>query len=134
MKVQQNNVSVHFITFRTLTQYTFIWKWNAEIEDLPKNVIVKSWLPQQDILAHPNLKVFVTHGGIGSVTEAIYHKATLVGIPFANDQKPNLLRAEQQGYAVMLDLDLLEEDKFKNAINMAMESKEMASALDRVNK
>ena len=119
---------------RSLTQYTFIWKWNAEIEDLPKNVIVKSWLPQQDILAHPNLKVFVTHGGIGSVTEAIYHKATLVGIPFANDQKPNLLRAEQQGYAVMLDLDLLEEDKFKNAINMAMESKEMASALDRVNK
>ena len=119
---------------RSLTQYSFIWKWNAEIEDLPKNVIVKSWLPQQDILAHPNLKVFVTHGGIGSVTEAIYHKATLVGIPFANDQKPNLLRAEQQGYAVMLDLDLLEEDKFKNAINMAMESKEMASALDRVNK
>ena len=119
---------------RSLIQYTFIWKWNAEIEDLPKNVIVKSWLPQQDILAHPNLKVFVTHGGIGSVTEAIYHKATLVGIPFANDQKPNLLRAEQQGYAVMLDLDLLEEDKFKNAINMAMESKEMASALDRVNK
>ena len=120
--------------FRSLKQYTFVWKWGAEVEDLPENVIVKSWLPQQDILAHPNLKVFVTHGGIGSLTEAIYHKATLVGIPFAQDQKPNLLRAKQHGYAVMLDYDTLEEESLKNAINEAMESKAMTSALDRVNK
>ena len=117
-----------------MKQYTFIWKWGAEVEDLPENVIVKSWLPQQDILAHPNLKVFVTHGGIGSLTEAIYHKATLVGIPFAQDQKPNLLRAKQHGYAVMLDYDTLEEESLKNAINEAMESKAMTYALDRVNK
>ena len=27
------------------------------------------------------LKVFVTHGGLGSLVEAIYHKAVIVGIP-----------------------------------------------------
>ena len=26
-------------------------------------------------------KVFVTHGGLGSLVEAIYHKAVIVGIP-----------------------------------------------------
>jgi UDP:flavonoid glycosyltransferase YjiC (YdhE family) len=28
------------------------------------------------------MKVFVTHGGLGSLVEAIYHKAVIVGIPF----------------------------------------------------
>ena len=45
------------------------------------------------------LKVFVTHGGLGSLQEAIYHKAVIVGIPFSNDQKPNILRAARHGYA-----------------------------------
>ena len=44
------------------------------LKDLPKNVLTSSWVPQQDVLGHPNLKVFVTHGGLGSVMEAIHHK------------------------------------------------------------
>ena len=31
----------------------------------------------------------------------------IVGIPFSNDQKPNLLRASRLGYAAMLDWDKL---------------------------
>ena len=33
-----------------------IWKWDEEIKDLPPNVLLSKWLPQQDILAHPKLK------------------------------------------------------------------------------
>ena len=42
----------------------FIWKWETEqMEGLPSNVKLSKWLPQQDILAHPNTKMFITHGG-----------------------------------------------------------------------
>ena len=34
-----------------------IWKWEAEMPDAPPNVLISSWLPQLDILAHPNVKV-----------------------------------------------------------------------------
>ena len=54
--------------------------------------MVSKWLPQNDLLAHPNLRVFVTHGGLLSLQEAIYHKTPLVGVPLVNDQKPNLVR------------------------------------------
>jgi len=120
--------------FRSLKQYSFIWKWDTDIENVPENVQISSWLPQQDILSHPNLRVFVTHGGIGSVTEAIYHKASLIGIPFSNDQKPNLLRAQKHGFAKILDWDEITHVDLKTAIEEALEDKEMSVALDRVNR
>jgi len=120
--------------FKSLKQYSFIWKWDVDIEDVPENVKISSWLPQQDILSHPNLRVFVTHGGIGGVTEAIYHKANLVGIPFSNDQKPNLLRASGHGFAKILEWDQLSEKELITAIVDAMEDKDMVAALEKVNR
>ena len=98
-------------------RYTVIWKWDEEgVDGLPSNVVLSKWLPQQvpppllppqDVLAHPHLRVFVTHGGLLSLQEALFHKVPLVGIPLGNDQKPNLLRAEARGYAVLLDWSTL---------------------------
>lgn len=34
---------------------TVIWKFESELENLPKNVIVRKWLPQNDILGLLNL-------------------------------------------------------------------------------
>ena len=76
----------------------------------------------------------MTHGGIGSISEAIYHKASLVGIPFSNDQKPNLLRAEKQGYALLLDWDNLNEEDITDAIKNAIENKTMKDSLGRVHR
>ena len=76
----------------------------------------------------------MTHGGIGSISEAIYHKASLVGIPFSNDQKPNLLRAEKQGYALLLDWDNLNEEDITDAIKNAIENKAMIDSLERVHR
>ena len=81
-------------TFKQL-KLGVLWKWDEKmVEGLPGNVLTKQWVPQQDVLAHQNLKVFVTHGGLLSVQEALYHSTPLVGIPLGNDQKPNLLRFE----------------------------------------
>ena len=56
--------------------------------------------------------VFVTHGGLGSLQEAIYHKAVIVGMPFSNEQRQNILRATTHGYAKMLEWDDLTADEF----------------------
>lgn len=42
-----------------------IWKWNDEslVVD-PNKFLIKKWLPQDSILAHPNVKLFITHGTV----------------------------------------------------------------------
>ena len=63
----EEKMAVFLETFAQL-KYTVIWKWDGEeMAGLPSNVILQTWVPQQDLLAHPHLAVFVTHGGLLSL-------------------------------------------------------------------
>lgn len=62
--------------FARLPQYTFFWKFETKELlpiDLPKNVHIRSWMPQNDILAHPNTKLFISHCGLLSSQESLWH-------------------------------------------------------------
>lgn len=51
--------------FEQLSDYHFVWKFEEPTTDLklPKNVLIRPWLPQSDILSHPKLKAFFSHSG-----------------------------------------------------------------------
>lgn len=116
-------------------KYQVIWKWNEDhVPGLPFNVMLTKWVPQQDLLSHPNLKVFVTHGGLLSLQEAIYHKTPIVGVPLGNDQIPNILRAEQKGYAVMLEWSNFTAEGLYNAIDKARHDPNVAENMRIANK
>ena len=126
----EEKMKVFLETFAQLS-YTVIWKWDGEVmADLPSNVILQSWVPQQDLLAHPHLKVFVTHGGLLSLQETVYHATPIVGIPLGNDQKPNMMRAERRGYAVMLDWPTLNTRDLLAAIIKAATDPETRASMD----
>ena len=56
---------------------------------LPSNVKIVSWAPQNDVLGHPAVKLFVTQAGINSLYEAIYHAKPVVSVPLIADQPVN---------------------------------------------
>ncbi|CAL8107627.1 unnamed protein product [Orchesella dallaii] len=95
-----------------------IWKWDGDLPgEVPANVKVAKWLPQQDILGHPNIKIFITHGGLLSTQEAVFHGVPLIGFPFFADQDLNIIKAEKAGFALSLEINDFTEEMLENAIN-----------------
>ncbi|XP_075223720.1 UDP-glycosyltransferase UGT5-like [Lycorma delicatula] len=107
-----------FIKAFSKLKQNVLWKISLDsIPGLPKNVKTSKWLPQQDVLAHPNCLAFVTHGGLLSQQEAVYFSVPLVGIPFFGDQYMNIERAAAAGFAISLDQYNLTETSLTWAIN-----------------
>ena len=126
--------SVFRETFQALKGVPIIWKWDDDdLTGIPENVLVKKWLPQNDLLAHPNLKVFVTHGGLLSTQEALYHGVPLVGVPINGDQMANMMRAERHGYAIPLSLKTMTKDDLVLAIHKARTDKSIQESMLKMN-
>ncbi|XP_049826163.1 UDP-glucosyltransferase 2-like [Aethina tumida] len=91
-------------------------KIDLENINVSRNVRVEKWLPQQDILRHPNMKLFVTQGGLQSVQEAVTNGVPMVGIPFFGDQYNNIFKSVKKGFAVMVDKGNITTESFKEAL------------------
>ncbi|ERL86463.1 hypothetical protein D910_03869 [Dendroctonus ponderosae] len=80
-----------------------LWKFEDDaLPEKPSNVMVRKWMPQIDILAHPNIKLFISHGGHGSILEALYHGVPTLMIPVFLDQFNNAFQSESRGFALKL--------------------------------
>ncbi|KAE8742922.1 UDP-glycosyltransferase-01 [Frankliniella occidentalis] len=112
-------------------------KWDGPVPDtgVPSNIHIIKWAPQSDVLAHPNLRVFVTHGGLLSTQEAVYHGVPLVGIPVFADQDFNMRLATRKGFCEQVDFATLTQEGLSSALQKVLGSpsyKEAASLLSRL--
>ena len=117
--------------------------------DLPDNLRIENWVPSQlDVLAHPNVKVFVNHGGGNGVHEGLYFGKPLLTRPLWVDCYDQAVRAEDAGVSLTLDAQvvdvpdmvgkierLLTDDSFRNraeqfrALQLAAGGRETAGDL-----
>ncbi|XP_034855036.1 UDP-glucuronosyltransferase 3A1-like isoform X1 [Mirounga leonina] len=109
-----------------------IWKcnplhWPKDVK-LAANVKIVDWLPQNDLLAHPRIRLFVTHGGLNSIMEAIQHGVPLVGIPVLGDQPDNLVRVEAKKFGVSIQLKHIKAETLALKMKQVIEDKRYKSA------
>jgi len=64
---------------------------------VPDNVHIRTWLPQNDILGHPNTRLFITHAGNGGQYEALYHGVPMLSFPLFAEQHTNAQRVYRKG-------------------------------------
>ncbi|XP_055535827.1 UDP-glucosyltransferase 2-like [Wyeomyia smithii] len=115
--------SMFIEAMRRIPDYNFLWKFESDlIFDLPKNVIIRKWLPQNDILAHPKTKAFISHSGMLSTHEATWHGVPIIGLPFIADQHRNLQRCIRQGVAEKLVLQTLTTEQIRSTVWKVLET------------
>lgn len=116
-------VSVFVEVFRSL-QLDVVWKVdNATVANKPENVFITNWVPQADLLAHPKVKLFISHAGIGSITEAIDRAVPMILFPMFADQPFNSMQMQRKGVAIGLELNSITEDILAEAIEEVLKPK-----------
>lgn len=65
---------------------------------------------------HPNIKLFISHGGISGVYEAVDAGVPVLGFPVLFDQYRNLDNLECAGMAISMKLKSVTKDSFLAAI------------------
>jgi glucuronosyltransferase len=96
---------------------TILWKWESEeMDGKPDNVILKKWLPQKEILCHPNTKAFMAHGGLLGLTEAIHCGVPAIVSPILGDQFLNAAAIADRGMAVILERQDINEKNLAEAL------------------
>jgi glucuronosyltransferase len=104
-----------------------IWKYeNDTLPNKPDNVMISKWLPQRDILAHKNVKLFITHGGLLGTNEAMYEGIPILAIPIYGDQKMNMRVAREKGLGLVLDFHTFTEEAVTDALDKLLGDEKIA--------
>ena len=110
--------------FQKIPLVTILWKSSIPPEcELSDNVHVYSWLPQNDLLAHPKVQLFITHAGINSMAEALYHGVPMLALPLFLDQPFNAAFIEYRKVGEKLTIRSFTPDILASSIKRVFQSK-----------
>ncbi|XP_062964450.1 UDP-glucuronosyltransferase 2B4-like isoform X2 [Cynocephalus volans] len=113
-----------------------LWRFEGKKPDtLGPNTRLYKWIPQNDLLGHPNTKAFITHGGANGIYEAISHGIPMVGIPLFGEQADNVAHMKAKGAAVKLDFRKMSTTDLLNALKTVINDpsyKENVMKLSRI--
>jgi hypothetical protein len=71
---------------------------------VPDNVLIRKWIPQNTLLSHESVLLFITHCGNNGQYEAVYHGVPMIGFPLFADQPYNARRMELKGLGIEMDI------------------------------
>ncbi|EDW28731.1 GL18788 [Drosophila persimilis] len=110
-----------------------VWKWE-DMENTPgnaSNIYFSKWLPQDDILAHPKTRLFITHAGKGGIAEAQFHGVPMLAFPIFGDQPGNAELMAKSGFGLHLDILTLTEDVLEETIRELLQNPTYAASVGR---
>ena len=114
-----DNVKNKFIrAFQQLPKIKFVFKCDeCKKETHIDNVLFMRWIPQNDLLGHPNAKLLISQCGMNAQYEALYHAVPVICIPAFGDQYYNSIRMKSKGYGSTLNVATFTENELIAEIN-----------------
>ena len=122
--------------FRRLKQTVF-WRYQgAPLSEVPNNVILLKWLPQNDLLGYNNTRLFITHCGNNGQYEALFHGVPMIGFPLitTSDQTYNCMRAQERGFGFKMDIRTFTADQLLNNIQRVITDTSYAERIKKASR
>ncbi|CAL36495.1 UDP-glucuronosyltransferase [Caenorhabditis elegans] len=112
--------------FQLMPDVTFIWKYENLADKKYTcgimNINRVEWIPQTELLADSRVDAFITHGGLGSVTELATMGKPAVVIPIFADQTRNAEMLKRHGGAEVLHkTDLANPETLRKTLRKVMD-------------
>jgi len=101
-----------------------------KLKNVPSNVHIYNSVPQLDVLKMAD--VFVTHGGMNSVSEALVYSTPMVVIPFVSDQPVNARCIEKLGVGKKLEYSTANKNTIKNTVLSVASDSDIKTNLAKV--
>lgn len=122
------NIEQIFNVFSKFPEIGFIFQFrkdNVLPKNVPKNVLLKMWVPQNDLFGDSRLKFIITHGGLNSVYEALYHGKPSIVLGSTIDQVNNakLVKHRKCGFG-FTRLNQINEQSLVEAIKDVLKNEE----------
>ncbi|XP_039057943.1 flavonoid 3-O-glucosyltransferase-like [Hibiscus syriacus] len=124
------------------SEFPFLWSFRGSPEkQLPSGFLERTsskgkivpWAPQQKILEHPSVGVFVSHGGWNSVLESICGGVPMICRPFFGDQGLNTRTVEAiWGFGLGLEGGTLTKEGAMKALKLTLRSQQGKQLRDRI--
>lgn len=127
-----DHLQAFIMAFDRFPKQRILWKWDETTPPahiLHERFMFVDWLQQEDVLAHANVLLFLTHGGLLSLIEAVWHRVPVVAIPLCCDQPMNVARAVRDGYAVRVAIQNLTDTSLAWSIGQVLQGVHFAKAV-----
>ncbi|KAH8383543.1 hypothetical protein KR009_009259, partial [Drosophila setifemur] len=111
--------------------------WKSELSTMPnksENVLLIPRAPQRAILAHPNTRLMIAHGGLLTVMEGIHSGVPMLGLPVFFDHFENVQRQQLAGVAKILDSSSLSAESLTTTIRELIENPKYATKAKEMSK
>jgi MGT family glycosyltransferase len=97
---------------------------------IPANFTVAQYVPQLAILDHADL--FITHGGMNSINEAVMALVPMIGVPNTIEQSVNAFRVEQLNGGLYLEPNKLTAEKLRAAAEQILSDPAIPGGLAKI--
>ncbi|XP_054839534.1 2-hydroxyacylsphingosine 1-beta-galactosyltransferase-like [Eublepharis macularius] len=110
-----------------------VWRYSGQKPDnMGENTLMMDWLPLNDLLGHPRVTALVSHCGLNSIYEAIYHGVPVVGFPFYGDQFDIMTRIQAKGMGILIDWSRITEESLYQALTTVISNPSFRRAAQKI--
>ncbi|XP_041376814.1 UDP-glucuronosyltransferase 2B15-like [Gigantopelta aegis] len=110
--------------------YDVIFKLDRNSQE--GNIKIVDWMPQNDVLAHPNIRLFVSHCGKNGFFESLYHSVPIICTPLNADAFQTAIKVNHHRIGTTMDILTATSEEMVQTLKSVLNDSSISSNMRRM--